>query len=191
VIPFAFVTDWWKEQTLALQIFWGTGLFALVLIVLQAGLGLFLGHDGDTPSDVPGEHDSGSYLSLKTISALLLGLGFGGVYCLHQGYSTPVSAFIGLVVGLVIAVVYLLLMSAIYSLRSDGTANLHEAIGQSGTVYLRVPGNNSGAGEIQVSISGTLQNVKAYTAGTELSTGAGVRVTALRGNEALVVEKLS
>ena len=190
---FAFIADWWSDQTLSLQIFWGFGLFAFVLIVLQAALGVFAGHHGDIgpASDVSTDHDVTSYLSLKSIAALLLGLGFGGVIAIQHGYSIPIAAAFGLVIGLIIAASYVLLMKFVYSLRSDGTAILKEAIGHNGTVYMRIPAENSGAGEIQVSFSGRRQNIKAYTTGPELATGTDVKVTALRGEFALLVEKLS
>lgn len=190
MIPFAFIADWWSDQTLSLQIFWGIGLVSLGLIVLQAVLGLFAGHDGDVSVDVATDHELSGYLSLKSISALMLGLGFGGVMAIQHRYSIPVAAAFGLLLGLVITASYVLLMKFVYSLRSDGTAILKEAIGCNGTVYMRIPAANAGAGEIQVSFSGRRQNVKAYTAGPELATGTDVKVTALRGENALVVEKL-
>lgn len=191
MIPFAFIADWWSDQTLSLQIFWGIGLVSLGLIVLQAVLGLFAGHDGDITVDVATDHELGGYLSLKSISALMLGLGFGGVIAIQHQYSIPVASAFGLLVGLVITASYVLLMKFVYSLRSDGTAILKEAIGHNGTVYMRIPAENSGAGEIQVSFGGRRQNIKAYTAGPELATGTDVKVTALRGEFALLVEKLS
>ena len=93
--------------------------------------------------------------------------------------------------GVAIAASYILLMNSLYRLRSDGTAVLSEAINRSGTVYLRIPGHASGAGEIQVSFGGRLQNIRAYTHGPELSNGTGVRVIALHGERALMVERLS
>lgn len=191
MIPFAFIADWWSDQTLSLQIFWGIGLVSLGLIVLQAVLGLFAGHDGDISVDVATDHELSGYLSLKSISALMLGLGFGGVMAIQHHYSIPVASAFGLLIGLVIMASYILLMKFVYSLRSDGTAILKEAIGCNGTVYMRIPAANAGAGEIQVSFSGRRQNVKAYTTGPELATGTDVKVTALRGENALVVEKLS
>lgn len=185
---FAFLADWWSEQTLSLQIFWAMGIFAFVLIAFQAVLGLLAGHDGDVSTDAG--HDSGGYLSLKSIAALLLGLGFGGVIAIQHGYGAPVAAAFGLVLGLVIAACYVVFMRFIYSFRSDGTMVLKEAIGHNGTVYMRIPAENAGAGEIQVSFSGRRKNIKAYTTGPELATGTDVRVVSLRGENALVVEKL-
>jgi hypothetical protein len=139
-----------------------------------------------------GGHGSGSNIvSIKTVSAMLLGFGFGGALLEQNGFSVGFSALGGLGVGVLIGAAYFALMNSLYRLRSDGTAVLSEAINRSGTVYLRIPGNVSGAGEIQVAFGGRLQNVRAYTRGFELSTGTAVRVVALHGDQALLVEKLS
>jgi len=187
----------WNDESFAAQLFWGIGLLGLVLIILQAIFGIFVGHDGDTSSaeniDMSGGHGGGaSIVSIKTVSAMLLGFGFGGAILEKNGFSIGVSALGGLGVGLVIGAAYFALMHSLYKLRSDGTSVLSEAVNRSGTVYIRIPGNVSGAGEIQVSFGGRLQNVRAYTKGLqELPTGTAVRVVALHGDGALLVEKLS
>lgn len=191
-----FIFGQWDQETFSLQLFWGIGLFGLILIILQAILGVFVGHDGDTNSsgsvDLHGGHGGGgSIVSIKTISAMLLGFGFGGAILEKNGFSLGICALGGIGIGLLIGVAYFFLMRSLYQLRSDGTAVLSEAINRSGTVYLRIPGNVSGAGEIQVSFGGRLQNVRAFTQGPELATGTAVRVVALHGDQALLVEKLS
>ena len=185
-----------SEDVFSLNLFWGIGLVGLLLIILQAILGLFVGHDGDASAsgsvDLQGGHGGGaSIVSIKTISAMLLGFGFGGALLMKNGFSVGFSALGGIGLGLVIGGLYFLLMNSLYRLRSDGTSVLSEAINRSGTVYLRIPGKISGAGEIQVSFGGRLQNVRAYTQGLEIPTGAAVRVIALHGDQALLVEKLS
>jgi membrane protein implicated in regulation of membrane protease activity len=120
---------------------------------------------------------------------MLLGFGFGGALLLRNGFPVWIAALGGLGIGFVIAAVYVVLMRSLYKLRSDGTSVLSEAVNQSGTVYLRVPGLLSGPGEIQVSFGGRLQNVKAFTDGPELPTGTVVRVVAMHGGQALLVEK--
>jgi len=192
----AFVLGELNEDAFSLNLFWGIGLLGLLLIILQTVFGIFVGHDGDTSSsgsiDLHGGHGSGaSIVSIKTISAMLLGFGFGGAILVKNGFSTGVAALGGLGVGLLIGGAYFALMNSLYRLRSDGTSVLSDAINHSGTVYLRIPGNASGAGEIQVAFGGRLQNVRAYTHGFELPTGTAVRVIALHGDQALLVEKLS
>ena len=168
----------------------------MFLIVLQAIFGIFVGHDGDTSAsgsfDVHGGHGGGSNIvSIKTVSAMLLGFGFGGALLEQNGFSVGFSALGGLGVGVLIGGAYFVLMNSLYRLRSDGTSVLSEAVNRSGTVYVRIPGNVSGSGEIQVAFGGRLQNVRAFTRGFELSTGTAVRVVALHGDNALLVEKLS
>lgn len=192
----ALISGLWDQEAFPSQLFWGIGIFGLILILLQAVFGILAGHDGDTSSsgsvDVQGGHGGGaSIVSIKTVSAMLLGFGFGGAILEKNGFSVGISALGGLGVGLLIGGAYFVLMNSLYRLRSDGTSVLSEAVNHSGTVYLRIPGNISGAGEIQVSFGGRLQNVQAYTRGLELPTGTAVRVVALHGDQALLVEKLS
>ena len=192
----AFILGEFDEDTFSLHLFWGIGLFGLVLIIFQAVFGILMGHDGDPSAsgsiDVHGGHGgAGSIISIKTISAMLLGFGLGGALLEQNGFSVGVSGLGGLGIGLLIGGAYFGLMRALYQLRSDGTSVLSDAINRSGTVYLRIPGKVSGAGEIQVSFGGRLQNVRAYTNGFEIPTGTVVRVIALHGDQALLVEKLS
>jgi hypothetical protein len=186
----------WNDESFASNLFLIIGFLGLVLIILQALFGMLAGHDGDTSAsggvDVQGGHGGGaSIVSIKTVSAMLLGFGFGGAIFRENGFSVGVSALGGLGVGFLIGGAYFALMNSLYRLRSDGTSVLSEAINRSGTVYLRIPGNLSAAGEIQVAFGGRMQNVRAFTRGFELSTGTAVRVIALHGDQALLVEKLS
>jgi hypothetical protein len=90
----------------------------------------------------------------------------------------------------VLGAVYFWMMHSLYKLKSDGTAVLAEAVNRSGTVYIRIPGTLSGAGEIQITFGGRMQNVCAFTRGVGLATGTPVKVVGLHGDSALLVEKL-
>ncbi len=191
--PFASIFG--PDDELSLQVFWGIGLIGLVLIIFQAIFGVMMGHDGDTGGgggiDLHGGHGGGgSIVSIKTVSAMLLGFGFGGALLEKNGFSVGPSALGGIGVGVVIGAIYFAMMRSFYKLKSDGTAVLSEAIDHSGTVYMRIPGQTSGAGEIQIAFGGRMQNVRAFTRGLELPTGTAVKVIALHGDQALLVEKL-
>ncbi len=183
-------------EPFSLQLFEGIGFFGLFLIVLQAIFGMFVGHDGDTNTDATVDTHGGhggyaSYLSLKSISAMLLGFGFGGAVLLRAGYPAGIAAAGGIAIGIVIGASYITLMKSLNQMKSDGTAVLKEAVNRTGTVYLSVPGENSGSGEVQVSYGGRLQNVRAFTQGPALPSGTSVRVLALHGEQAVIVEKIS
>jgi hypothetical protein len=189
VNTFASTADWWAHQSTSLQVFWSIGFCGLLLVALQGLLGLFIGHH-----DVNfGSHDSawGGYLSLKTLSAMMLGIGFGGAIFGQNGFSLAVALTGGILIGLGISTFFFVLMNGLYRLRSDGTAMLWEAIGQRGTVYMRIPAHEAAPGEIQVAFAGRLMNVPAFTRGSELPTGTDVLVISVHGEHALEVEKVS
>ncbi len=183
------------EQSFAMELFLGIGVIGLVLLVFQMIIGVFAGHDGDVASsasvDMHGGHGGGlSIVSLKTITGMCLGFGFGGALFERYGFSPGVAAVGGIGVGVVIGALYFWMMHSLYKLKSDGTAQLAEAVNRSGTVYMRIPGTLAGCGEIQVTYGGRMHNVAAFTRGVGLATGTTVKVIGLHGDRALLVEKL-
>jgi hypothetical protein len=193
VSPFAAIFA--MDETFTMKLFMGVGLIGLVLIVLQVIVGVVFSHDGDVSSgasiDVHGGHGGGgSIVSLKTVSGMCLGFGFGGAVLEQAGFSPGIAALGGIGLGTVIGAIYFWMMHSLYKLKSDGTAILAEAVNHSGTVYMRVPGMLSGAGEIQITFGGRMHNVCAFTRGIDLPTGTAIRVVGLHGDSALLVEKL-
>jgi hypothetical protein len=182
-------TVWWNQLTASLQVFWAIGFCGLLLIALQGLMSLFAGHHEVNL----GSHETSwdSYISLKSVSALLIGVGFGSAIFGENGFSMVVALAAGLVIGLGTAGFFLVLMSGLDRLRCDGTAMLWEAIGQRGKVYLRIPAKGTAPGEIQVSFAGRLVNVPAFTRGAELATGTDVLVISVHGENALEVEQVS
>lgn len=148
-----------------------------------------VGHHEDS-LDSP-ESFGESYLSLKTLSALLIGIGFGGALFGQNGYSLAFALGCGIGIGFLIALLFFLLMKGLHQLRSDGTAMLWEAIGKRGTVYMRIPAHEAAPGEIQVAFAGRLMNVPAFTRGEEIPTGTDVLVISVHGEHALEVEQVS
>jgi hypothetical protein len=194
VIGFATISGFWAEAPVSQQIFWFIGIFGLVLIILQAVLGLVMGHHGEMNTDgsVDGHGGPGwaTYLSLRAISATLLGFGFGGAYLDRIGLALGLAMLGGLCLGLLIGAGYMALIGSLNRLHSVGSIfRLVDALSHTGTVYLPIPGESTGAGEIQVAFGGRLNNVAAFTEGPALPVGAFVRVIGLHGENALTVEK--
>ena len=157
---------------------------------MQAVLTLVFGHHGDMGGDGDGFSWS-SFISIKTMAAMCLGVGFGGAAFGENGFSIAAAVAGGMVIGLMLAGVFVVLMRGMYGLRSDGTTRLWEAIGHRGTVYLPIPAEDAAAGEIQVCFGGRMMNITAFTRGPKLSTGTDVLVISVRGDNALEVEKAS
>ncbi len=89
------------DDSFTLELFWIIGVVGLLLIIFQAVFGVLIGHDGDTSGgasvDLHGGHGGGgSIVSLKTVSAMLLGFGFGGALMEKSGFSAGLSALGGI-----------------------------------------------------------------------------------------------
>src|SRR3954469_24743668 len=130
---------WWSRLTTPQQFFYGIGIAAgtvtLVLAFLtMAGLGH---HDGDFSSGhdgADGDHVGGSsLLSVKPITGFFLGFGWGGGIALDLGFSLLAATLIAFVAGGIVMVALAWLIRAIYSMRSDGTRQINNAIGAVGT----------------------------------------------------------
>jgi hypothetical protein len=183
------------DESFAMKLFLGIGVIGLMLLFIQVGIAIFIGHDGDVAGsasvDLHGGHGGGlSIVSLKTVTGMCLGFGFGGALLEQYGFSSGIAALGGTGIGAVIGAMYFWMMHSLYKLKSDGTAVLADAVNHSGTVYMRIPGTLAGAGEIQICFGGRMQNVAAFTRGIGLATGTAVKVVGLHGDSALLVEKL-
>ena len=55
------------------------------------------------------------------------------------------------------------------------------AVGQTGTVYLRVPGKGAGPGKVTLNLQNRTVELEAFTAADELPTGTPIRVVAVLG----------
>jgi membrane protein implicated in regulation of membrane protease activity len=189
----------------------GGSIFLVRIILMIAGMGDH-GADGidsaDAGSDVHADahsdlhtdgHDthhgetdkttdsSFRMLSLQGIMAFFLmfgSLGFVLNRIAHTGPFWAVSG--GLAAGILTMFLTAKLLSLLLKLQSDGTISIKNAIGQEGTVYLRIPAG--GTGKIQIVVQNRLEELEA-AAETEIPTGAKIKVTGIKSN-ILIVEKI-
>jgi len=83
----------------------------------------------------------------------------------------------------------LLLMRGLYSLRYSGTLDYRNAIGNVGSVYLRIPAAMAAPGQVEVMIQGRLCVVEAFTrAQHELPNRSRIRVVEVMDQGTLIVE---
>jgi hypothetical protein len=70
--------------------------------------------------------------------------------------------------------------------QSEGTLNIQNAVGQSGTVYLTIP--ESGTGVVNVTVQGALRTLDAASEnGQRIATGKMVKVVGVAAGKILVV----
>ncbi|MCP4545644.1 MAG: hypothetical protein GY835_04145 [bacterium] len=192
--------EWWVELTLELQIFYGIGILATTILIIQLILSLFgLGDDLDADGDLDVDGDVSlddadglHVLSVKTIIAFMAGFGWTGALTLNAGLALLLAIPIAVAVGAILMWLVFLLMKALYGLRHSGSLNYRNAIGEIGSVYIRIPGNGGGEGQVEVMIQGRLRVIQACTENPdEIPSGHKVRVKGLVTERVLLVETLS
>ncbi len=185
--PFQWLSDWWADHSLTLQFFYGMGILALLLIVFQTALLLF---GSDDALDVS-EGEVG-ILSLRAISAFVLGFGWIGAISLENGFSLMISVIFGSLTGGALMGTVTLVMYALHRMKASGTLKYENAVGSVGTVYLPIPARQQGAGKVEAYIQGRMVIVPAYTRHAErIGNQERVRIIEMVDSRTVMVEPLS
>ena len=156
----------------------------------------------DIPDDIPDDfgdvtagahgHDSTwlfGVISFRTIIAALTFFGLAGLASLEGKLNAPLTLLIALAVGAAAMYGVHYLMQLLYRLRHDGTARIQRTVGQRGTVYIPIPGNNEGLGKIQIRTQGRIMEYAAKTREpVKLKTGTTVEVVSVLSPMTLEVE---
>lgn len=139
--------------------------------------------DGDVP-------DSGfRLLSLRTIIAFLTIFGWVGLITLKQGLPTVWSLVISFASGFAAMLLVALAVSWMMRFQTDGTRNIRNALGKSGTVYLRIPANREGGGKVNLLLQDAFVELDAVTDDENaIPSGREVVVIGLSGQSTLVVK---
>jgi hypothetical protein len=127
-------------------------------------------------------------LSLRTVTAALAFFGLAGLAANAAECSPYTSLLIagGAGLGAMYAVYFML--TAMRSLRAEGTVRIQRALGKEATVYLHIPGNRAGRGKIQINLQNRTMEYLATTAGEPIPTGATVVVTEVLGSDLVEVQ---
>lgn len=131
-----------------------------------------------------------SLFTLRNFINFFLGFGWGGISFAPVVHSKGWLVFVAFLCGLVFVAVFVLMFRAIMRLETNGAFRISDCVGQTASVYLRIPAAHSGSGKVQISINGSVHELNAFTDGDFLPTGARVRVVKVIDAGSLLVEKL-
>ncbi len=161
----------------------------------------FHGDTGDAGTDFHGDADAHggqvadhgstwlfSVISFRTVVAALAFFGLAGLWADSTGFPTPGVLLVAVGAGFAAMMGVYYMMSSMKKLQADGSVRIHRALGQHGTIYLRVPGERSGAGKIQFNLQNRTMEYLAVTAGPALPTGAKVVVVGIVNPTTLEVQ---
>ena len=82
---------------------------------------------------------------------------------LQAGNGTGAATFVATLAGSAFLGIVIYLMSYLHSLREEGTLNYSNAVGNVGNIYLPVPPNRKGMGQVEVMVQGRLKVIQAVT----------------------------
>ncbi len=187
------MTEFWSSLSTVEKLFLfcavvGGALFLFKLVLMVVGFG----DADDADMDVGGDSDLGfRILSIQGITAFFMMFGLVGLAMTRQsGAGTALAALAGLAAGAATVWIIGRIFVAMRKLQTDGTVRPEAAVGQEGSVYLRIaPG---GIGKIQVAAQGRLRIYEAVSRSDQvMDTGAACRVVALEGHRRMVVEPVA
>ena len=144
-------------------------------------------HDISNPSDI----SDFRLLSVQSVIAFLCIFGWSGITAIANGMPAWAALILAAVLGFLAMLLVAKIIQWSSKLAQNGTFNMKNLLGESGTVYIPIPPKGTGMGKISISCGERFLEFDAMSEGEEtLSTGAAVRVVDIVSGSTLVVEKM-
>lgn len=144
-------------------------------------------HDISNPSDIADFR----LLSVQSVIAFLCIFGWSGITAIANGMPEWAALVLAAVLGFAAMLLVAKIIQWSSKLAQNGTFNVKNLLGESGTVYIPIPPKGNGSGKINVSCGERFLEFDAISEYNEtLSTGVPVRVVDIVSGSVLVVEKI-
>jgi hypothetical protein len=182
-----------------LRTFWyiaiPTSLFFAIQTVMTFVGGDADGVDADFDSDVDTDFDAAGDLdfhifSLRNLINFLLGFSWSGISFWNVIANKTLLIFIALIVGALFVAIFFMVIKQIMKLAEDNSFHIKETVGKTAEVYLSIPENMSGNGQVLISVKGSTHQLIAMTEGEKIKTGALARVDRIENENILIVSKI-
>ncbi len=186
--------SWWESLAGAEQWFWAIALVSNVLFAIYLAFQFMGGHDTDVDGAIDADGtvdhpDAGfTILSLRSLLAFGMFMGYTGVVVLRSGMGWFTALVAGLLAGALAAWLAWRLLRLVLRLQSSGTLKLENAVRQTGKVYLPVPGQLAGTGKVMVKVQGSLRELEAVSEEGPIPTGEQILVVGLTEKGELIVQ---
>ena len=188
--------EWWTNlEPDGMKTFVGIGAVSSAILFIQMLIVLAGGYldipDLDFDIAETGEGGATGMFSIRGIGSFFTGFGWTGASVLDSGGSMALAIAAATIVGLLVLFGFVSMMRWLQSLREEGNINYENAIGQVGSVYVPIPPNREGLGQIEVKVQSRISTVRAISDHPErLENRVAVRVMELVDDRTLLVEKL-
>lgn len=172
-----------------------------VFFSIRLALMLFVGIDDGGDFDVDADADAGgggieghgvdfSLFSMISILSFMMGAGWLGLAArLDWGVGPVLAAVYAGSFGFSLMLLSSLALWQMRKLSQPTIIDMTEAIGRTGTVYMRIPGSEEGGrGKVKITVGGRQREVDAVSRGAEIASFTAVRVVEMRDDGTYVVE---
>lgn len=194
------MVEWWASLSSFERIFWYCAIPFSLLFLIRLVSALIGFGDADDDGDISdiGEPEGGAdfledfrLFTLQNFIIFFTGFGWGGIFAVNTGFNPIFSLIFAFFFGLALMIAVAAIFYFITRLAESGNISLSNALNATGRVYLPIPGQRSGSGQVQITVQGSLREVAAMTEGEPLSTGTPVKVVSVVNQDVLLVEKSS
>ena len=199
------MTQWFAQLDTLEKVFFACALFGTVFFIVRLVI-QFVGMDshdvaGDTPDFMPdapqdfhavGNSDvSFKLVTIQGITAFFMLFGLTGIALKQTKATGDVQAIlIAAAAGIAMTWLQAKFMAMLFKLQSSGNLNVHNAVGQEGTVYVTIKAGATG--QAQVAVQGRRKIFEAVSKDKgEIKTGERVRVAEVSSGNVLVVERVA
>jgi hypothetical protein len=151
----------------------------------DAGDGLEADFNGDLSEAGPFQ-----LFSFRNLINFLLGFSWTGI-----AYSSVISnptflILASLASGIAFVGIFFFAIGQIQKLAEDNTFRIENCLKKSASVYLTIPGNQTGKGKVMVGVKGAMHEIEAITSGQQIASGEEVLVVKIINQSLIEVEKI-
>jgi len=189
-----FLSSWWGDLSLTEQVLLIIALAGSIMLIIQIIMSFIGGDTSDVDGDVDVSIDGEAgipfqFLTFKGFMAFMAVFGWTGIICIQSNMPIFWTVTISVIAGILTMLIMAAIMYGMNKLTEDGTMKIHNAIGLTGTVYLTIPPNRSGKGQVQITLNG-LRTLDAYTDNDQaIKTGQFIEVVNVINDVLIVTTK--
>lgn len=188
------MSAWWETLDVLGKVFACIAVPSTIVLIIQIVLSI-IGFDGDLPEADASDLSDFAYddgLRMFTVRGIIAFLAVGGWtgLVLDDTMVYWLRCIIAFAAGVGAMLLVALLLKLLMKLQNDGTMDISNAVGLTGTVYLTVPAERQGRGKVNVTFQDRYAEVEAVTDDTEnLSYGTVITVVGVLDEQTLIIKK--
>lgn len=179
-----------------LRTFWLIAIPTSLFFIVQTIMTFAGGGDSDVETDTDADFDMDGgdldfhIFSLRNLINFLLGFSWAGISFWNIIANKNVLIFIAFLTGAFFVYIFFFVIKQVMKLAEDNSFHIKETLDKTAEVYLTIPANKTGKGQVLISVKGATHQLIAMTENDSIKTGTLVKVVRIENENILIVTKL-